>query len=137
MRAEREGRQGAVVLYDGACGFCSRTVRFILDHERTHTLRFASLDSPYAMTVLSARPELRDVDSLVWVDGETALVRSSGALRVARYLGGPWRLAAMLQLVPIPLRDWVYDVVARHRHRIAGHACFVPTPAERSRFLDG
>jgi len=126
----------AVLLYDGTCGFCSGTVRFILDHEREHTLRFASLDSRYAMTVFAAHPELAGVDSLVWVDGGTALVRSSGALRVGTYLGGPWRMAAALRVVPVALRDWVYDLVARHRHRMAGSACFVPSAEERRRFLD-
>jgi predicted DCC family thiol-disulfide oxidoreductase YuxK len=54
------------------------------------------------------------------------------------YLGGAWRLAGVLRLVPRGLRDWIYELVARHRHAFApaNTACYVPPPEERHRFLD-
>jgi predicted DCC family thiol-disulfide oxidoreductase YuxK len=67
------------------------------------------------------------------------LVRSAAALRVMRYLGGAWgALATIAGLVPRGVRDWGYDLVARHRHRLAvdGAACVIPTAEERARFLD-
>ena len=70
---------------------------------------------------------------------ETLLTKSSAVLRVLRYLGGVWRpLGVVAAIVPRALRDAVYDLVARHRHRLirGGPACVVPTPEERNRFLD-
>lgn len=81
---------------------------------------------------------------MAWVEpgeaggAERVLLRSAAALRVARYLGRAWSLAMAAWLVPRPLRDAAYDLVARHRHRLPGaaDACFVPSPDVRARFLD-
>ena len=132
-----------VLLYDGTCGFCAESVQLVLRHDRQGTLRFAALDSPFGRAVLARHPELARVDSVVWCEpatdgaGERLLTRSSAALRVARYLGGPWRLATAAGLIPRFLRDPLYDLVARHRHQLArgGPHCLVPTPDQRARFL--
>jgi predicted DCC family thiol-disulfide oxidoreductase YuxK len=129
-----------VLLYDGSCGFCSATVQLVLGHDRRGTLRFAALQSPFSERVLAQHPELRGVDSVVWVDlvkGQV-LTRSAAGLRVAAYLGGMWRLALILWIVPRPIRDWGYDLFARHRHLVTRRAalCMVPSPDVRHRFLD-
>jgi predicted DCC family thiol-disulfide oxidoreductase YuxK len=66
------------------------------------------------------------------------LVRSDAALRVAKYLGGWFTLARLGALVPRPVRDRVYDLIARHRHQLpaAGPSCLVPSADVRARFLD-
>jgi predicted DCC family thiol-disulfide oxidoreductase YuxK len=135
--------RGPVLLYDGTCGFCAASVSFILRHERGNTLRFATLDGSVGSEIRLRHQDLAAIDSMVWVeppsDGqpERALVRSAAALRVARYLGGAWRLALLTRLLPTRLRDVVYDWVARHRHQIAAPSdCLVPSPAQRARFLD-
>ena len=133
---------GPVLLYDGACGFCSAVVQLVLRRDRRGTLRFAALQGAYSRDLIARHPELAGVDSLVWAEpapaGERVLVRSAAGLRLARYLAGPWHLALAMWLVPRALRDSVYDVVARHRHRLGGPAetCFVPPPEMRARFLD-
>jgi len=129
-----------VLLYDGACGLCSSTVRFVLHHDRRGSLRFAALQSPFAERVFAQHPELRGTDSVVWVDrarGEV-LTRSAAALRVAAYLGGRWRVALVFWLVPRQIRNWAYDLVARHRHLLMGRAPqrLAPPSDVRHRFLD-
>ena len=128
-----------VLLYDGTCGLCSGLVRFILRRDRTATLRFATLDGEFAGRVREAFPELAGVDSVVWVDAGMGrvLVRSDAALRVARYLGGRWRFAAVGAVVPRSIRDRIYDLVARHRHQADARAtaCLVPGPDVVHRFL--
>lgn len=135
---------GAVLLYDGTCGFCAGSVQFVLRHEgRRRSLRFATLDGPLGAAARRAHPELAGVDSVIWYEpeGGRVLVRSEAALAVAAYLGGPWRaLGALGRLVPRRLRDAAYDLIARNRYRIAGRAaeaCPLPTPAQRARFVDG
>jgi predicted DCC family thiol-disulfide oxidoreductase YuxK len=133
----------AVLLYDGSCGFCAASVRFVLRRDRRSTLRFAPLDGEFGRAVRSRHKELALVDSVVWVEAETrdhperVRVRSAAALEVARYLGGVWRLALVARLVPGRLRDAVYDVIARHRHHLPGTTavCLVPPPEARARFL--
>ena len=133
-----------VLLYDGTCGFCADSVQLVLRHDRRGTLRFAALDGEYGRQVRARHPGLRGVDSMVWVEpqsggeAERVLVRSDAALRVARYLGGPFHLARLAAVLPRRVRDAAYALVARHRHRLTagGPRCLIPPPDVRARFLD-
>jgi predicted DCC family thiol-disulfide oxidoreductase YuxK len=138
-----DGGPAPLLLYDGSCGFCADTVQFVLRHDvRSRTLRFASLQGPTGAAIRDRHPALASADSVVWlssIDDSAPLVRSDAALRVLRYLGGAWSaLETLARIVPRGIRDRVYDLVARHRHRLSadGAACVVPTPEERARFLD-
>ena len=136
--------EAPVLLYDGVCGFCNKTVQMILDHDRRGTMRFAALQSDYGRGVVGRHAELRGVDSVVFVEnspggGERVFVRSDAALRVLEYLGGAWRLLLFAaRVVPKPVRDFFYDLFARHRYRLFGkyESCMLPPPEVRSRFLD-
>jgi predicted DCC family thiol-disulfide oxidoreductase YuxK len=134
---------GPLLLYDGTCGFCADAVQFVLRHDvRARTLNFASLQGPTGAAIRDRHPVLASADSMVWlesIDDPAPLVRSDAALRVLRYLGGAWgALAAVAAIVPGGVRDWGYDLVARHRHRLpaGGATCVIPTAQERARFLD-
>src|SRR5213080_2161024 len=108
---------GAVLPYDGTCGFCARSVQFVLRHERARrTLRFARLEGSFGLALRDRHPELAGVDSLIWYEPATAtaperlLWRSRGALRVAHYLGGVWAMLATLgNVIPRRILDRVYD----------------------------
>lgn len=136
---------GPVLLYDGLCGFCDRAVQFVLARDPGGPMRFAPLQGAYARAVVARHPALAGVDSLILVESSAAgvervAVRSEGALRVAHYLGGGWRIAALLRIVPRAARDWAYDLFARHRYRVWGRhaACPLPAAGQRARFiLDG
>jgi predicted DCC family thiol-disulfide oxidoreductase YuxK len=129
-----------VLLYDAGCALCSATVQIILRHDRRGSLRFAALESRFGGGVLVQHPELRGVDSAVWVDLAQGQVfaRSDATLRVAAYLGGWWRVAAVFRMVPRRIRDWGYDLVARHRHLLMGRAphCVVAPAGMQHRFLN-
>lgn len=130
-----------VLLYDGTCGLCAASVQFVLRHERQTTLRFAPLQGEFAEQLVARHPELRGVDSLVWVEtasataAEAVAVRSDAVLQVIAYLGGWWLLLSALRIVPRRLRDAAYDIVAAHRHRVSAAQCFMPDPAQRERFV--
>ncbi len=130
-----------VLLYDGVCGFCNKSVQLILDHDRRGEMRFAALQSDYGRAVVERHPELRDIDSVVYVErqggGERIYTRSDAALRVAAYLGGFWKLFLAAKVLPRGLRDYCYDLFARNRYRLFGKydACMLPPPEVRARFL--
>ena len=134
-----------LLLYDGTCGFCARSVQFVLRSERrSKNMLFATLDGRYGADVRKRFPEVAGVDSIILFlpgngkDPDRALVRSDAGLWVARYLGGAWSAFGVLgRIIPRPIRDGVYRLIAAHRHRIAGaDACVIPTDEERARFLD-
>jgi predicted DCC family thiol-disulfide oxidoreductase YuxK len=133
-----------VLLYDGLCGFCNKTIQSILRHDKRKDMFFAALQSDYGKSVLTRHPEVAGIDSLVYVEPldfaylERVFVRSDAALHVARYLGGHWKLALVAYAIPRPVRDYLYDQFARRRYRWFGKydTCPLPPPEVRARFLD-
>jgi predicted DCC family thiol-disulfide oxidoreductase YuxK len=128
----------AVAFFDGTCNLCNRAINFLIDHDGSGRLRFAPLQGVTFAAISRDRPELEGLDSFVLWDGGRLHVRSSAALRALGALGGPWRLSAALLAIPRPLRDRVYDFIARRRYRWFGRneTCRVPTPELQARFLD-
>jgi predicted DCC family thiol-disulfide oxidoreductase YuxK len=126
-----------VLLFDGVCTLCNGFVRFVIERDPAGRFQFAPLQSDAARRMLGAAPQPWP-DSLVLVEDGRLFTRSTAALRVARGLRFPWPLAYGFVAVPRPVRDWVYDVVARNRYRWFGRrdVCMVPTPELRSRFLN-
>lgn len=129
-----------ILLYDGGCGFCSDVVKFILRRDRIGTLRFASLTGDAGARILAAYPKLAGIDSAVWIDPRARRVYTHSAtwLRVARYLGGWWRILELAWIIPGPLRDLAYRLVAKHRHALGlpiGED-FLPQLEMRKRFID-
>ena len=127
------------MLFDSQCVLCSGTVRFVLAHERGHSIAFAGT-SGEAGRALAARHGMNEADldaSFVLIEGDRALTRSDAALRLARELRAPWSWLGALRLIPRPVRDAAYSWVARHRYRLFGRldACFLPAPEQRARFL--
>jgi predicted DCC family thiol-disulfide oxidoreductase YuxK len=131
-----------LLLHDGDCGFCSGAVRFVRGRDQAAAFRFAPLQGPLAAALLpryGADPG--DLGSLrVIADfggpGERLLRRGSAVLLVLDALGGGWRrLGRLLRLVPRPVLDLGYRVVARVRHRLGGTAdrCELIEPGLRSR----
>ena len=132
----------SVLLYDGVCGFCNKSVQTIIRYDRRREMRFAALQSEYGKSVLARFPELRNVDSLVLVERvngqERVSTLSTGALRIAAYLGGIWKICLIAYVIPRPVRDIFYKLFARYRYRLFGKydSCPLPSPEVRSRFID-
>ena len=77
------------------------------------------------------------MDTVVLLDDKGMHTRSDAALRTVWHLGGIWRVAVVLRIIPRALRDAVYDLIARHRYRWFGKRaeCRIPEPSDRDRFL--
>lgn len=128
-----------IVIFDGVCNLCVRSVKFIINHEADQSVRFTPLQSPAGARLLREfgfDPE--DAKSFVLVADGKPYVRSDAAIRVARHLRGGWRLVGAIKIIPRPIRNWTYDVIARNRYRWFGRseACMVPTPELLSRFVE-
>jgi len=128
-----------LILFDGVCLLCSAWVRFVVPRDPGARFRFVAIQDATGrgmaarLGIDAAEPET----NAVVLDGR-AFFKSDAALAVLRHLHG-WRWTAALRAVPRPLRDWLYDRVARNRYRLFGRAevCMVPTPELSTRFLTG
>jgi predicted DCC family thiol-disulfide oxidoreductase YuxK len=127
-----------VILFDGVCVFCSRWIRFVATRDVDKRFRFTPIQSDYGTRLAQTfgiDPE--DPDTNAVIHGGKAHLKSDGALTVLSNLPG-WSWTRVLFLVPKPLRDVVYGVVARNRYRIFGKydACFVPDAEMRARVME-
>jgi predicted DCC family thiol-disulfide oxidoreductase YuxK len=128
----------AIVVFDGECAFCDRSVRWIIAHDRLGKFRFAPRQSPVGGQLLAANHlPPQGVESMILLEGSRVSTHSTGVLRIASMLPFPWRAAALFLLVPRPIRDFFYRALARRRYRLAGkpQACAVPTKEQREQIL--
>jgi predicted DCC family thiol-disulfide oxidoreductase YuxK len=127
-----------IVIFDGECNFCDASVSFIIDRDPAGIFRFAARQSPEGKRVMREHgiPE-KGLDSMILVEDARVFVRSTAGLRIAKRLRGAWPVLYAFVAVPGPLRDAIYNVIAKNRKRLMGasDACAVPTPARRARFL--
>jgi predicted DCC family thiol-disulfide oxidoreductase YuxK len=127
-----------VILYDGVCVFCSRWVRFVATRDINHRFRFTAIQSGYGTRLAQAfgiDPD--DPDTNAVIHGGAAWFKSDAALTVLGALPG-WSWTRALFLVPKPLRDAAYSLVARNRYRIFGkyQECFAPDANMRARVME-
>lgn len=127
-----------VVLFDGVCNLCNGTVNFLIRHNKKRNLRFAALQSVAGQTLLAKHglPQ-ESVATFFFFDHGKIYNRSSAALKVASHLSWYWQWTQVFWLVPIVLRDGIYNLVAKNRYRWFGKKaqCTVPSPEVRTRFL--
>ncbi|AWH30243.1 hypothetical protein C1931_15680 [Stenotrophomonas sp. YAU14A_MKIMI4_1] len=129
----------AVIVFDGVCALCSRWVRFLLRFDRHGRYRFAAMQGAHGSGLLRAHGlDPNDPLSFLLVDAQGAWTDTNAILRVLAGLGGPWRLAGALRMLPQAWRDRAYRVLARNRYRWFGRhdACFLPSAEQAARFLD-
>ena len=127
-----------VILYDGVCVFCSRWVRFVATRDASRKFRFTAIQSPYGTRLAQAFDiNPADPDTNAVIHGGVAHFKSDAALTVLSSLPG-WQWVRVLFAVPKPLRNAVYNLIARNRYRIFGKydECFVPDADMRGRVLE-
>ena len=126
------------ILFDGVCNLCSGFVVFTIKRDSGAKFKFASLQSEHGEKLQKEFGlDPNDIKTMVLVENDRVYLKSDAALRIFRQLDGLWSLLYYLIVFPKPLRNYVYDVVAKNRYRWFGKKdeCMVPTPELEKRFL--
>lgn len=129
-----------IILFDGVCNLCNNSVQFVIKRDKKDVFRFASLQSEAGQKLLAERgidPE--KTDSIVLIEPDVAYyTKSQAAIEIASELGGGWSFLRVFEyILPVSLRDRVYDFIASNRYKWYGKKdqCMVPTPELKDRFL--
>lgn len=128
-----------VLFFDGVCGLCNRSVDFAMSRDPEGRLLYSPLQGETATELLSEQ-DRENIDTVIFLPADRSRVyrRSAAAVRVLWLLGFPWNVCGwLLWLIPLPLRNVGYRLIAKARYRFFGkhETCRMPTPEERSRFL--
>jgi len=103
-----------ILLFDGECGFCNKTIQFFLKHEKTSKrMHFAPLQSEIGKALRSYFEIDEKIDSVILIKDHSAYIKSCAALRLTPYMKGIWQLGIVFVLIPPFLRNLVYDFIAR------------------------
>lgn len=127
----------AIILFDGTCAFCERSVRLIASRDNGY-FKFGASQNPAGRALLERMGTSREAaKSIILIEDGRIYLRSDAVLRIARHMSAPWKFASVLLWVPRPIRDAVYRVVAAIRLRIAGtsNACEIPPAEIRGRLI--
>ena len=127
-----------LVLYDGDCGLCAKSVQFILKHERDATLRFAPLQGETVTALRAKYPQIpTTLSTVVYLADGVVRVRSKAFMYVSRHLRGIYGWGYAFRWLPAFILDLGYRFIAAIRYRIWGHAdaCELAPPETRARFL--
>ena len=123
-------------VFDNICVLCSGGVNFLMKQDRKGAIAFTSAQDPVGSALYRHYGMSIDDTYLFLADGR-AYGMSEGYFQLARRLGGKWRLSLVFRLVPRPIRDAIYRMIARNRYRWFGktQACALLTPEHRARLL--
>lgn len=127
-----------VFLYDGECGFCSRSVNFLLDHSETQNINFAAIQSDYAKSVFHQHGLEPNLKSSYLSHAGKLYGDSSAVLHAFALCRFPVKVMGLLLIIPPFLRNWVYRKIAKNRYAISkriGNSCRIPNEEERKRFI--
>ena len=128
----------SIILFDGECNLCNGAVDFVIRRDANHHFRYASLQSEIGRSMMKEHGKNPDVlDTIILVSGKKVYMRSSAAIRVCNKLGSLWPLMNVFLIVPSPIRDVVYDWIAKNRYKWFGKrdTCRLPTAEELALFL--
>ncbi|RNL92673.1 thiol-disulfide oxidoreductase DCC family protein [Sinomicrobium pectinilyticum] len=129
-----------IILFDGICNLCNSSVQFVIKRDKKDIFRFASLQSEPGQKLLAERgidPE--KTDSIVLIEPDVAYyTKSQAAIEIASELGGGWSFLRVFEyILPVTLRDLLYDFIAHNRYKWYGKKdqCMIPGPGLKAKFL--
>jgi predicted DCC family thiol-disulfide oxidoreductase YuxK len=132
-------KEQPVILFDGICNFCNSAVNFVIKRDKKGTLLFAPMQSDPGKRLLNQyKMPANEMQSFVFIDKGKAYDRSTAALKVCRYLSGLWPLCYAFIIIPLFIRNGIYNWIARNRYKWFGvrEQCMIPTPEVKARFLN-
>jgi predicted DCC family thiol-disulfide oxidoreductase YuxK len=127
-----------VIVFDGYCALCSGWAQFVLHHDRDEIYRLLSAQSPLGRALYvhyGLDPE--DYETNILIADGIAWFKSEGSIRMAQGLGFPWSLARAWRILPLALRDALYETIARNRLKLFGRraTCYRPDSRYADRFI--
>lgn len=131
-----EDSEQKIVFYDGDCGFCNRSVAFVLKNDKTKSIQFASIQSEFSEELfLKNNWQSPDLSTFYFLEKGTLYDKSTAAIRVSQYLSFPYSILQAIIIVPKFIRNYGYDFIAKRRNKLSKGYCVIPLEADKNRFI--
>ena len=132
-------QQHKIILFDGVCNLCNTSVNFVIRKDKKDCFRFAALQSDIGKEYTTKyNINSTETDSILLVDKDKVYLKSTAALHIVKSLSGGYPLFYGFIIIPVFIRNWVYDYVATNRYKWFGkkESCMIPTPELKAKFMD-
>jgi predicted DCC family thiol-disulfide oxidoreductase YuxK len=127
-----------IILFDGVCNFCNRTINIILKYDKDAYFQFAPSQSNAAMGIMQQFSlEQQAITSVILIDNEKVYTKTDAVIQIANRLSGWPSLFRFIKFIPKPIRDFAYDLIAKNRYTLFGKraSCRIPDASIQDRFL--
>ena len=128
-----------IILFDGVCNLCNTSINYVIDHDKQDIFRFVSLQSDLGETIQEYLGiENKSLDTIIlYVPNEAYYIKSTAAIKIMNEFLGFWKLMQVFLILPSPVRDLVYNFIAKNRYKWYGkqESCRIPTPELKAKFL--
>ena len=131
-----------IIFFDGYCILCNKIIDFLIANEKKQIFLFASLQSKTASKILDkigySNEKIKNLDNVVYFKNDTLQIKSNAILTILSDLGGIYQFTKIFYLIPLFLRDLIYDQIAINRYKWFGEktTCRIPNPDKYTRILD-
>ena len=128
-----------VILFDGVCNFCNAAVNWVIKRDKKNIFKFASLQSTYgAQIIKNHNLSNQYLNTVVLVENDKNYMRSAAVLRILNHLGGIYSAACIFMIIPPPILNFFYNIVAKYRYRWFGKkdSCMVPDASLKEKFIN-
>ncbi len=131
--------KGRVILFDSECKLCSAWVPFVIKRDLNQQFKFCSVQSPQGQQFLKGFGlDTSNFETMVLIENDLPVYKSEAFFSITRRLKKPWPILNIFRLIPLKIRDWLYDRIALNRYKIFGrhNYCMIPTKEIKQRFID-
>lgn len=129
-----------IILFDGVCNLCDSVVQFVIKHDKKDVFRFVPLQSELGLTIIKyVGIDTSKMDSIILYEPFTNYYyKAQAAIKIAKHLGGIYRLLNVFSLLPKTISNSIYDYIAGNRYKWFGkkESCMIPTPELKAKFLE-
>jgi predicted DCC family thiol-disulfide oxidoreductase YuxK len=127
-----------IILFDGVCNFCNRTINIILKYDKQSYFQFAASQSHAGINTLQQfKLDQKASASVILIDNEKVYTKTDAVIQIAKHLSGWPSVFHLLKFIPKSMRDFAYDLIAKNRYALFGKKdiCMIPEPSMLHRFL--
>ena len=126
-----------IVLFDGVCNLCNNTILFLIKHDKNNQLHFAAQQTNAGVKIMNQYGINLNTSSVIFIKNETVYVRSDAVIEIAKQLNGWPRILLAGKILPLNIRNWVYDLIAKYRYKIFGkkNECAIPSKEHMHKFI--
>lgn len=127
-----------VILFDGVCNFCNRTVNLMIKHNQSGVLKFSPNQSVAGQKMAKEfEIDIQSMKTVIAIIEGKVYFKTDAIIEIAKRLTGWPRIFSLLKFIPKPIRDFFYDIFAKYRYRLFGKKphCMLPDQSVKDSFL--